>query len=1201
MEESHKAHRSPASGPKARKKKARSLKKRNVEPSKRQNPKAYTFASVVRAKRSQQRNQDRAHRKEHAPMSLRLGAEPPPFFVAVVGPKGVGKSLLIKCLVRHYTKQNLLKTTGPITIISGKKRRVTLFECPTEINAMCDVAKVADLVLLVIDAHFGFEMETFEFLNILKVHGFPKVIGVLTHLDKFKKMAQVKEAKKTLKHRFWTEICDGAKLFYLSGLINGRYPKREILNLARFISVTKFRPLKWRNTHGYIVADRWEDVTDDVLVHENAKVDRKLCIYGYVRGTAIKPTQRIHMLGVGDFAIQAVDVLPDPCGLPDKKNIKKLGEKDKAIYAPLADVGNVLFDQDATYINLRPRQVLYSSREQLSLPEGGAEAGSDRAKRAEPKSAAGENISMPEVLESEKDLGEGQHLMKELQRNTNQMDKDIAEEPLQLLGGTEIFLGGGGGGGIAEQKDGTKVVEEEEEGNEDGGKVQTQNKERGSGILDRMYPAEDANRDGVVEKRVFFEHQVVSVNKGAGDADSSSDENPLEVTAEEDATANEIPPSSDSDNDFATFDYLHDREGEKNTAERRRSEEDGLGSIESRLARQGHQSLDLIKPTAYGKDDGQKRNATLTDVYGRDVARTIQGLGSSRREIDDGERMREEFDSGVKDLEDSGGDSDKSEDDDFFKIRTNVKKRDTDIDKLDVLEDKEEENWSDSDACENIRDLFVTGDWSDPEADDGEGLANEEEEEEEEENSGEDQQNGEMESSKGQQQTENVEEDGTLTYMERIANDMKEQAELNIEAFKDATIEEKLMHFGCASGLYVRIEVNEVPCEIVTHFKREMPLILGALLPSEHAQGMLQVRIKKHRWHRKILKTNDPLIISLGWRRFQTLPVYSTLDRNETRMRFLKYTPEHMHCIGTFYGPLTMPNIGFCAFQRAKEDTQASFRICATGVVLEQGKSFQIVKKLKLTGTPYKIHRNTAFIRGMFSSALEASKFIGASIKTVSGIRGQIKKPVTNTGSQSSRGAGPDGAFRATFEDRVKASDIVFLRTWSKVEPEKFYNPVTSLLEASTSDWQGVRPIRDIRRQDRVPIPVRKDSEYREIVRKPIKFAPMHVPSKLQASLPFATKSKIEKKRKRLSMEQRRKVVMEPEEKKAYRLVQTLNTIRNERAKKRAEAEAARKLARDKRLEKMNEKFAESKKEKRKARYASQLREKRKRTRTEEG
>lgn len=43
---------------------------------------------------------------------------------------------------------------------------------------MCDVAKTADLVLLLIDGAFGFEMETFEFLNVAQTHGFPKVCFV---------------------------------------------------------------------------------------------------------------------------------------------------------------------------------------------------------------------------------------------------------------------------------------------------------------------------------------------------------------------------------------------------------------------------------------------------------------------------------------------------------------------------------------------------------------------------------------------------------------------------------------------------------------------------------------------------------------------------------------------------------------------------------------------------------------------------------------------------------------------------------------------------------------------------------------------------------------------------------------------------------------------------------------------------------------
>jgi hypothetical protein len=51
--------------------------------------------------------------------------------------------------------------------------------------------------------------------------------------------------------------------------------------------------------------------------------------------------------------------------------------------------------------------------------------------------------------------------------------------------------------------------------------------------------------------------------------------------------------------------------------------------------------------------------------------------------------------------------------------------------------------------------------------------------------------------------------------------------------------------------------------------------------------------------------------------------------------------------------------------------------IYMTGTVLESQCTPNVVKKLKLVGTPVKIFRNTAFISGMFNSALEVAKFEG--------------------------------------------------------------------------------------------------------------------------------------------------------------------------------------------------------------------------------
>lgn len=60
--------------------------------------------------------------------------------------------------MKKYANQTIQEINGPITVVSGKKRRITFMECNNELTSMIDVAKVADLVLLMIDASFGFEM-----------------------------------------------------------------------------------------------------------------------------------------------------------------------------------------------------------------------------------------------------------------------------------------------------------------------------------------------------------------------------------------------------------------------------------------------------------------------------------------------------------------------------------------------------------------------------------------------------------------------------------------------------------------------------------------------------------------------------------------------------------------------------------------------------------------------------------------------------------------------------------------------------------------------------------------------------------------------------------------------------------------------------------------------------------------------------------
>ena len=281
-----------------------------------------------------------------------------------------------------------------------------------------------------------------------------------------------------------------------------------------------------------------------------------------------------------------------------------------------------------------------------------------------------------------------------------------------------------------------------------------------------------------------------------------------------------------------------------------------------------------------------------------------------------------------------------------------------------------------------------------------------------------------------------------------------------------------------------------------------------------------------------------------------------------------------MHCFGTFYGPLVAPNTGFCCVQSLSQKNPG-FRIAATGVVLSVDEHTEIVKKLKLTGFPYKIFKNTAFIRNMFNSSLEIAKFEGAGIRTVSGVRGQIKRALSK----------PEGCFRATFEDKILMSDIVFLRAWYPIKPHRFYNPVTNLLDLeddSSGDggWQGMRLTGEVRREQGIPTPKNKDSAYRPIERPTRHFNPLRVPRHLAADLPFKSQITQMRPRKDQTYLQKRAVVLGGEEKKARDLMQKLTTMRNEKlAKRSAKQEERRQVHRAKVAEGLEKKADREKRE----------------------
>jgi ribosome biogenesis protein BMS1 len=1042
----------------------------------------------------------------HVPLVDRLPEEAPPRLVTIVGPPGVGKTTLLKSLVRRYAKETISDPQGPITVVTSKKQRLTFVECPNELEAMVDIAKVADIVLLMIDGNYGFEMETMEFLNILAATGMPgNVFGILTHLDLFRKPQALKDAKKRLKRRLWTELYQGAHLFYLSGVMNGRYPDREIHNLSRFLSVMKNpRPLIWRNSHPYAIIDSFRDITHPTKVEEDPKCDRSIMLSGYLRGTNFSSQgQRVHVAGLGDFTIADMEVLPDPCPTPameqalakitGKTGRRRLDEKDKKLHAPMSDRSGLKIDGDAIWITKDKGFSFDKDDEDAERGEGEEMIVSLQAERRllgqrEEGVQLFEGGQKIQQLAEKDDTGRKSHRTVRLAEQNGVDDEDADLDGLSS--------------------------EDEVDGEDEGSDVEFEEKKLG-----KMFRKSADDKDG--EEDIAFADSdsdlgSLSGDEGAGEdeEDWDSDEEDAALRWKDDLHGKALRLHGRR-RTYHTGDlarYIYDVSLTPQEVLKRWRGEDEEPEEEDIEAEDGD---DFFKKAGHeAEDTAEDRPIPLYDY--EDLAAkwaNQENVQAAQHRFASGRRGKDDDEDGDEDDEFDGLDDEDDEGDGAFEDLEAEENGENGTDKQSPpeqpsVEDIEAEREKNAKRKEELKMRF--------EEEDRDGFLNDK--------------------ANARKDGGDVQEFGEDEWYDAQKAMIQKQLDINKEEFGNLDERQREAVEGYRAGRYAKIVLEGVPAEFVSRFNARLPIVVGGLSATEDRFGFVQVRIKRHRWHKRILKTNDPLIFSLGWRRFQSMPIYSLTD-SRTRSRMLKYTPEHMHCFGTFYGPLIAPNTGFVCFNSLASSSTAGFRIAATGTVLSVDESTEIVKKLKLTGSPYKIFKNTAFIKDMFNSSLEIAKFEGASIKTVSGVRGQIKRALSK----------PEGHFRATFEDKILLSDIVFLRAWYPVKPHRFYNPATNLV-----GWQAMRLTGQVRRDQDIATPQLKNSQYRKIERENRHFNPLRVPRALAADLPFRSQIvETRKQRKETYMQKRAVVNNTPDEKKARAFMQQLLTVRNEVAAKR--------------------------------------------------
>lgn len=811
-----------------------------VDTKNKHNSKAFTFSSNSRAKKGQARRLDLKTSTHHIPIVTKEQEIAPPFIVAIVGPPKCGKSTVLYSLIKYYTKSPVSQINGPITVISGKRRRLTFIECNNDINSMADVSKIADLVLLIISAKNGLQMEVFEFLSMIQVSGFPRVMGVLTFLDKFKENKSLKVYKKKIKQRFWTDVYPGAKLFYLTGFKYSSYGKREIINLARFISLAKLPQISWRNTHPYILCDRIEDMTDLEKIRTSSNnCERKVAFYGYVQGTHLKKSNKIHIMGVGDYHISDISFLPDPCPFPDTFKNRRLDAKEKLVYAPFSSINNILFDKDAVYIDVGQSQMYQENNLNDNV-----------------------NDNVNDDIEQDFTPADNLYVSAMLDMKHSVKDK-LKASAFKLTDDVEF-----------EDDDSSDIqtddISDVNKNFSDNLNVDNDNLNFDNNKGENGYDLKSLN------KRIENTHQnlqihlphVILKNLIYGKDENIIDKHVNYKTSEK--LVGDLFFKKQFDNSYSPFLKKSHFDNSIYDCTRTSNKYDPSALLKKKIDWLDVQNKPLIYKFFV---TGQSCNLD------ENISRLDKSLNNNKIDnennifSDDDDEIYGDFDDLEKKDDESLSDENSSSSDenlDQLEQKKLLKKQEFDL----------EYDANKIDGKKKSKNANING------------ITNENNEEK---------------------------------YLNKLKIQAIEQKNLDDNEFKDLPDEQRVLYEGYRPGMYVRIEISDMENEFITNFDPKYPLIIGGLLPNEDQLGYINFRIKKHKWYKRILKNNDPIIISVGWRRFQSIACFSMEDHNK-RKRFIKYTPSHLHCYATCYGPVTNPGVGIFTLQVPPYIRKVSFK-----------------------------------------------------------------------------------------------------------------------------------------------------------------------------------------------------------------------------------------------------------------------------------
>ncbi|KAF3847572.1 hypothetical protein F7725_020600 [Dissostichus mawsoni] len=231
---------------------------------------------------------------------------------------------------------------------------------------------------------------------------------------------------------------------------------------------------------------------------------------------------------------------------------------------------------------------------------------------------------------------------------------------------------------------------------------------------------------------------------------------------------------------------------------------------------------------------------------------------------------------------------------------------------------------------------------------------------------------------------------------------------------------------GAMVGWYVTLHILDVPSSVMESVQSGKPLIMVSLLPHEQKMSVMHLLVRRHPSNTEPIKSKEELVFHCGFRRFRASPIFSqhtSADKHKME-RFLR--PDAPTVVSV-YAPITFNPAGVLLFKQKNDGIQD---LVATGSLLSCDPQRVTLKRIVLSGHPFKINKRSATVRYMFFNREDIMWFKPVELRTKWGRRGHIKEAL-----------GTHGHMKCVFDNQMRSQDTLLMNLYKRVYPRWTYDP----------------------------------------------------------------------------------------------------------------------------------------------------------------